>query len=320
MVNWLTHWYVNLAQDESAADTLLEKLSGLPIALTQAGAYIRQTGVSVAEYMDHYNSTWQQLMEKQDDYCLQEDSERSVLTTWKISYEQVRSRSEGASNFLKLWSFLYADDLWYDVVACSKALASHVVVPKWLLLLAEKKLEFNRAMGLLIKYSLVESKMETRSYAMHSVLHSWCLHIAQHDSEKGDFRRLASCIVGQAMPPLKMNGFWLLLRRLLPHAQTILRFVQDEKNTILSIDEYDAFAQLFHIFTCRVKLEEAEMMYDGALAGREILYAKQNRLVEAELTFERALVGHKEAFGSEHKLTVQAGDLLRQVRHLLNPS
>ncbi|TIA00516.1 TPR-like protein [Aureobasidium pullulans] len=310
------------AQDESAADTLLEKLSGLPIALTQAGAYIRQTGVSVAEYMDHYNSTWQQLMEKQDEYCLQEDSERSVLTTWKISYEQVRSRSEGASNLLKLWSFLYADDLWYDLVACSKTLASHVVVPKWLLLLAENKLEFNRAMGLLIKYSLVESKMETRSYAMHSVLHSWCLHVAQHDSEKGDFRRLASCIVGQAMPPLEMDEFWILQRRLLPHAQTIMRFVEDEKNAKLSIDEYDAFAQLAYSFRVQNRYAEAEKMYERALAGKEVVlgpdhtstldtifnsgiaYLTKGRLPATEGMLRRALVGQERASGPEHISTL----------------
>ncbi|THY70356.1 TPR-like protein [Aureobasidium pullulans] len=310
------------AQDESAADTLLEKLSGLPIALTQAGAYIRQTGVSVAEYMDHYNSTWQQLMEKQDEYCLQEDSERSVLTTWKISYEQVRSRSEGASNLLKLWSFLYADDLWYDLVACSKTLASHVVVPKWLLLLAEDKLEFNRAMGLLIKYSLVESKMETRSFAMHSVLHSWCLHVAQHDSEKGDFRRLASCIVGQADPPVEMVGFWILQRRFLPHAQTIMRFVEDGKNARLSIDEYHAFAQLASIFTGQNKHEEAEKMYDRALAGKEVVLGPdhtstldtifnsgiaclvQGRLAAGEGMLRRALVGQERASGPEHISTL----------------
>lgn len=36
--------------------------------------------------------------------------------------------------------------------------------------------------------------------------------------------------------------------------------------------------------------------------------------------FERALVGYEKAHGSEHQDTVQADDLLRQVRHLLNPS
>ncbi|THV98493.1 TPR-like protein [Aureobasidium pullulans] len=312
-----SHRLTRVDHDQSRA--ILEAAGGEHIS---AGAYIRQTGVSVAEYMDHYNSTWQQLMEKQDEYRLQEDSERSVLTTWKISYEQVRSRSEGASNLLKLWSFLYADDLWYDLVACSKTLASHVVVPKWLLLLAENKLEFNRAMGLLIKYSLVESKMETRSYAMHSVLHSWCLHVAQHDSEKGDFRRLASCIVGQADPPVKMVGFWILQRRLLPHAQTIMRFVEDGKNARLSIDEYHAFAQLASIFTGQNKHEEAEKMYDRALAGKEVVLGPdhtstldtifnsgiaclaQGRLAAGEGMLRRALVGQERASGPEHISTL----------------
>ncbi|THY19692.1 TPR-like protein [Aureobasidium pullulans] len=187
-----------------------------------------------------------------------------------------------------------------------------------LLLLAENKLEVNRTMGLLIKYSVIESKMKTTSYAIHSVLHSWCLHVAQHDSEKGDFRRLASCIVGQAMPPLEMVEFWTLQRRLLPHAQTIMRFVEDGKNARLSIDEYHAFAQLAFIFTGQNKHEEAEKMYDRALAGKEIVlgpdhtftldtiykfgiaYYTQGRLAAAEGMLRRVLAGQERASGPEH--------------------
>ncbi|KAG9511616.1 hypothetical protein KCV07_g10049, partial [Aureobasidium melanogenum] len=45
-----------LAQDERDVDALLERLSGLPLALTQAAAYIGQTAVSVIQYLEYYDS------------------------------------------------------------------------------------------------------------------------------------------------------------------------------------------------------------------------------------------------------------------------
>ncbi|KAI4732999.1 hypothetical protein E4T50_16445 [Aureobasidium sp. EXF-12298] len=100
-----------LGQDEHSVDALLEKLSGLPLALTQAAAYIGQTGVSIVQYLEYYDTMWKDLMEQQDEYPLQEYAERSVLTTWRLSYEQVKRQNEEASNLLQLWSFLYAGDL-----------------------------------------------------------------------------------------------------------------------------------------------------------------------------------------------------------------
>ena len=73
------------------AGPLLDKLGGLPLALAQAGAYIRATGLTVEEYTAYYDETWDKLMAYQNLYPLQEYAERSVLTTWKMSYEHVRA-------------------------------------------------------------------------------------------------------------------------------------------------------------------------------------------------------------------------------------
>jgi hypothetical protein len=183
-------------QDERSVDALLERLSGLPLALTQAAAYIGQTAVSIVQYLEYYDSMWKDLMEQQDEYPLQEYAQRSVLTTWKISYEQVKSQSEEASNLLQLWSFLYAGDLWYELIACAKELGAETSVPSWLTVLAQNRLKFDRALALLMKYSLVEGRAETASYAMHSVLHSWCRYLGRSEAERDSFRDLAVHIVG----------------------------------------------------------------------------------------------------------------------------
>ncbi len=42
--------------DKDQGTQLLQLLSGLPLALTQASAYIQQTGITFAQYINLYNS------------------------------------------------------------------------------------------------------------------------------------------------------------------------------------------------------------------------------------------------------------------------
>jgi hypothetical protein len=55
---------------ETDIDRLLSKLGGLPLALAQAGAYLEATGMSVLDYLEHYEATWAELMENQDQFPL----------------------------------------------------------------------------------------------------------------------------------------------------------------------------------------------------------------------------------------------------------
>jgi tetratricopeptide (TPR) repeat protein len=313
---------MTIAQDETSVDALLERLSGLPLALTQAAAYIGQTAVSIAQYLEYYDSMWQDLMKQQDEDPLQEYAQRSVLTTWKISYEQVKSQSEEASNLLQLWSFLYAGDLWYELIACAKELGAEIFVPGWLTVLAQNRLKFDRALSLLIKYSLVEGKAETASYAMHSVLHSWCRYLGESEAERESFWELAVYIVEGMVPSKSTEEYWVLQRRLLPHGQMILDGMKSKTRVETDVNKLWAYGNLAGMFADHDRYMEAEAMYERALAGYEKalgpehmstlstvnnlggLYADQGRLAEAEAMYKRALAGCEKALGPEHMSTL----------------
>jgi hypothetical protein len=64
----------------------------------------------------YYDKTWDKLMTYQDRYPLQEYAERSVLTTWKMSYEQVRAVKPEAAILLDQWAFLHPGDVSYELV------------------------------------------------------------------------------------------------------------------------------------------------------------------------------------------------------------
>jgi tetratricopeptide (TPR) repeat protein len=318
-----------IAQDESSVDELLDRLSGLPLALTQAAAYIGQTAVSISRYLEYYDRMWKDLMEHQHEYSLQEYTERSVLTTWRISYEQVKSQNEGASNLLQLWSYLHAGDLWYELVACSEKLVAWVkefrivtTVPDWLTVLAENELAFNGALRLLIKYSLVESKKETASYAMHSVLHSWCRYVGASEAERDSFQKLAVQLVGCMTPNMSAKECSILQRRLLPHGQAVFNGIMSKKEEKININETWAYMKLASMFADQDRYVAAEAMYERALAirkkvhgsehtstlntvkGLSKLYLEQGRLVEAEPMYERTLARTEKALGPTHTSTL----------------
>jgi hypothetical protein len=114
------------------ADVVLQRLDVLPLALTQTGAYMRETNMSAAAYIKHYDATRTQTMKKQGRFPLEEYGDRNVLTTWTMSYQQVQRQSEEAAYLLKLWGVLDCGELWYELVAASCTLAKEMDVPAWL--------------------------------------------------------------------------------------------------------------------------------------------------------------------------------------------
>ncbi|KAG9747968.1 purine and uridine phosphorylase, partial [Aureobasidium melanogenum] len=303
--------------DHDQGRAILEAIGGETIF-----AYIGQTAVSIVQYLEYYDSMWKDLMEQQDEYPLQEYAQRSVLTTWKISYEQVKRQSDEASNLLQLWSFLYAGDLWYELIACTRELGAEIVVPDWLTVLAQNRLRFDRALALLIKYSLVEGKTETASYAMHSVLHSWCRYLGESEAERDSFHKLAVVVVGKTVPSRSMKEYWVLKRRLLPHGQAILAGVKSDAKAETDLDVIWTYQKLARMLRAQDRYTGAEEMYERALAGYEKalgsehtstldtvnnlgnLYADQARLKDAEGMYERALAGSEKALGPEHTSTI----------------
>ncbi|CAF3556173.1 unnamed protein product [Fusarium graminearum] len=103
----------------SDCDDLLELLHGLPLALAQAGSYLRETGVDAATYMRIYNEQWAELMGPCDatNRPLLDYDQGSVRTTWTISFKEIERQSPSAAKLLRLWAFLDNKQLWHGLLA-----------------------------------------------------------------------------------------------------------------------------------------------------------------------------------------------------------
>jgi hypothetical protein len=97
-------------------------------------------------------------VEDEDDAPLQDYPDRSVWTTWAISYQAIYDKHKFAAHLLLLWSFLDNKDLWHSLfaTACGASSVAQSMLLGWIRDAATSELAFSRAMMLLCSYSLVE--------------------------------------------------------------------------------------------------------------------------------------------------------------------
>ena len=92
----------------SAAGVLAHALGYLPLALTQAAAYVKSAGKSFAEYLDLFHREQSRLLEQPRP----SDYPETVATTWSLSMERARSECPAAAELLRLCAYLSPAPLW----------------------------------------------------------------------------------------------------------------------------------------------------------------------------------------------------------------
>ena len=95
--------------DHKEAVVLSRLLDGLPLALDQAAAYMKETLCSLSSYRQLYHRSHKELLERKSMYKnLYSDYDESVATTWIISFNQIQQFA-AAYDLLCFCSFLQAD-------------------------------------------------------------------------------------------------------------------------------------------------------------------------------------------------------------------
>ena len=271
--------------DNSTISDLLHALDGLPLAIAQAAAYIRQTGVSFAKYLEFYKGQWKDLVQSQDGtgMPLAGYSNGSIWTTWTISYHAIKSTNPQAARLLMLWAHIDCRDLWFGLIedACNRTKEAGQSISALLPEIAANEIKFNEAMGLLRNYSLAEELQGSNGYATHPVVHTWALHF-QDPEEREQLSRLALLIVGFSVPFSHKDHWWNKQRRLLAHAskyrvQFLTNLLGDNlkqqilKETLLpelvpSNMLLSAIGKLAVLFDNQERLREAEILYTYLLS------------------------------------------------------
>jgi tetratricopeptide (TPR) repeat protein len=273
----------------------------------------------VEKYIAHYDKTWDRLMAYQDRYPLQEYAERSVLTTWKMSYEQVRTVKPEAARLLDQWAFLAPSEISYDLVEAYDKRSEHGGDQEECEAIALDELSFQDSVGVLEQYSLVNNSGETGRLSIHTVLHSWSLYNIVDERARERLCVRALRMIAESIPSSSDPDDLQAARRLLPHARmAATRYSKMEEITGIELELYQiaSFVQDWE------SSQGVEIMFLGALRGYEdalgakhtstlgtvnnlgILYADLGKVKEAEEMYLRAFRGKEEALGAKHTSTL----------------
>ncbi|KAF5694439.1 hypothetical protein FDENT_1168 [Fusarium denticulatum] len=107
---------------EAGADALLEELQCLPLAISQAGAYMRRLSMTAEQYLSllrQGNSRWEVLKVSDADRHRRPEVSNSVLETWRISTDRIRAESEMSHRILHVVAYVDSQDIPHELVAAA---------------------------------------------------------------------------------------------------------------------------------------------------------------------------------------------------------
>jgi len=290
--------------DRDAALKLAEALGHLPLALTQAAAYIEETGKPLADYLALYQQHRQKLLDRAKPAA---DYLYTVATTWEISFQAVQLQCAAATDLLHLCAFFAPEIIPWDLL---QPVFSQVEQLKTSALADPFKSD--DAVAALRRYSLLEVKDQSLS------LHRLVQQVIQDrlpEAERKHWQEAAVRLVAEAFPsgvnPIDVRT-WPVCRRLLAHAlllsevEIALGWVAFLSNQVgLYFNARANYAEAEPLFRRSVKILEQQLGPEHpavatSLNNLALLLKSQGKYAEAEPLYRRSLEIREQQLGSEH--------------------
>ncbi|KAJ4256249.1 hypothetical protein NW762_009329 [Fusarium torreyae] len=111
-----------LTSSEAGVRALLEELQYLPLAVSQAGLYMRRMSISAEKYLDllrQGRTRWEVLKISNADRHRRPEVSNSILETWRISIERIRSESELSYRMLHAVAYVDNQDIPHELITAT---------------------------------------------------------------------------------------------------------------------------------------------------------------------------------------------------------
>ena len=289
------------------SETLLEVLGCIPLAITQAAAFMRRNRRSLQEYLKVFERDEQNLKDylrtELQDHRRERGFPNSVFRTWKLSFDLIREREPRAAEMLSLMAML-----------------DRQKIPETLLRRkGERDIDFVAAIGTLNSLSLITKEVGKATFAIHRLVqlsvHVW---LEQHN-EKQRYATEALALLADRFPSGEHENRETC-ELFLPHTQAVLQlqFVSQSSTihraTLLrNIGWFDwrqgryDLAHKKNLEAYEINRERLGAEHPDTLITASILASvlgDQGKYEEAEEMNRRALEGYGKVLGAEHPYTL----------------
>jgi hypothetical protein len=176
----------------AAAEALTTAMGGLPLALDQAGAYIEEIGCSLTHYLQYYEQQRALLLDRRG--VLGRDHPHSVITTFLLASAQVEREQRAAMDMLRVCAFLHAEAIPEELFVGG---AVHLGTD--LASLAANSSQFDQAIAVLRRLSLVQRQTQTCTFSLHRLVQA-VLRETMNEQEQGTWRKRVIAALNAIFP------------------------------------------------------------------------------------------------------------------------
>jgi len=316
--------------DESCkgdARALVHALECIPLAVTQAAAYIRirEPVITISTYLQLFrvserNQTHLLSNEEARDLRRDPSMRDAIITTWQMSFDQIQKMRPSATDLLALMSMFDGQG-----------------IPERLLHDGRNRLQFLDDITPLTSFSLIRVQIrqenKEQTFEMHPLVQLTTRKWLELNGQIGNWRK-ESLRVMELTFPSGEHGTWAACQMLLPHSRMILAFFSNNENEVLYRAKV-AHRTAYYLLL-KGELTAAEEMAGVAVDGMEkvlgpghidtlscindlaLLLREQGKYEEAEELNRRVLEGYEKSLGKMHPYTLTSIsnliDVLRALR------
>ncbi|KAK4164409.1 hypothetical protein QBC43DRAFT_262507 [Cladorrhinum sp. PSN259] len=324
----------NVGSDEAIdAEELVEELQWLPLAISQAGAYLRRTSTPIKEYLSKIaagKERWRLLKMMEFDRHRRPGVPNSVLETWSISIERIRLENEMAYRILHTIAYVNNQDIPSELLTAAGLFSDEggKGEPE------EDKYRVEEAVTRLKEFSFLGMRKDgriVRSYEMHKFVQEATRYglSVRNSEDEAYFSNAALQVIAKLFPERKREA-WAECEKYVAHAVQVGEWAEickkkvEVSNLLDRISNYlydrgrwrekEPVDERAYKLRCEV-LGEKHPDTISSISNLATTYHAQGRYDEADLIYIKVLELRREVLGEKHPHTISTMAFLAATYH-----
>jgi tetratricopeptide (TPR) repeat protein len=292
-------------QSDNCVEKLLTELEYIPLAISQAAAFIRENNIKASQYLKLIHDNEASILDRGFyDWRRDPETPNSVTRTWSLSFDLIRKRNSYAIHLLSLMSVL-------DRQGIPRTLFDSEGVDEADLIIA---------FGTLQAFSLISVDKVGATFEMHRLVELSTRKWLDHQSALVHWQEKALSLLAGKFP-IGHYESWVACEALISHAQIVLTYDFETRDSRL---DYASLLRTVAAFDWRQgRYGPAEDKLRRALDEREKTLGQDHqdtlttshelanvlsdlgKFENAEVIYRRLLKEYEEAHGENHHWTLR---------------
>ena len=209
--------------NQAEASELVEELEKMPLAISQASAYIKEVPLfSIPKYLARFRRSKEDqvdlLNKNKEDLRRDREVPNAVITSWELSFNQLRETSPGSADLLSLMSYF-----------------NRQAIPQCLVQRDGDEVSFEEDINPLISFSLIRAEIREDIFEMHRLIQMATQHWLCSEGYDQLWKERAVERVAHHFPNQGSRAqHWPVCEALMSHADEVIAHITGSKESELN--------------------------------------------------------------------------------------